>query len=200
MWLAWAARLPCCSILVSICSVARGAEVSSRDHPGGRLLLPRIVREFTRPSVVALIYVGCLPILYYGLARAHNGWLYLVPPLLGPPLGAVFLVVRPFNPYRSVYAALEHIEDRPRFDQNAGRLIARLASPSARAILCWSAAGTSGLFGVVSIVVASLQDAGVPWDFRPLSLVALTVIYAIFSLAGHYHLLLRWALSSKSEA
>ena len=174
--------------------------MSSRDLSGSRLLLPRIVREFTKPSVVAFVYVTCLPILYYGLAKAHNAWLYLVPPLLGPPLGALFLVVRPFNPYRSFYAALEHIEEQPQFDQRARRVVARLESSKARIILCWSAAGTSGLFGFVSLIVASLQDVEVSWEVRTSTLIALTIIYAIFALAGHYHVLLRWVLSTDSDA
>ena len=73
--------------------------------------LPRVVGEFGTSKTLLLLGYGGIAVLLYAITNFNNGWLYTVPTLLGPLLSSLFLMVRPLNPYKSLYARLEGMED-----------------------------------------------------------------------------------------
>jgi len=159
--------------------------------------LPRFEQELVdRRQMIGLGVVLC-GISVYLFSRFPNGWVRLIPPAAGPIVVAVFLTIRPWNPYGSLYASLAGISSETvKDDPAAQRLLTLLRSADARRVVWRTAVLTS--LSLLSLVWlgATLTDAPSSWDVPYFGLAVFVVVQALLS--GHLflHCLLRWALQA----
>jgi hypothetical protein len=145
------------------------------------------------------VFISIMVCLFYllFLIRLHNGWLYLVPSVMGPILGAVFLMIRPLNPYRSLFADLEgKDEEHIQSDPAAVRMMTLLGSRRAKRVLISSGTLSAVLLCIISWGISVVVDRPLNWTFDVGAVVTVTVIFAIFSLGPHCYFLLRWVFRS----
>ena len=153
-------------------------------------------KEWASRRVITLFCSIVFSLVFFGLTRMSNGWLYLVPAIVGPLLGALFVLLRPLNPYESLFANLEHMnrEDK-RSDWPGNRLVEVLASGAAKRLAIRTGVMTSLVLGGVAFGISWLSK-NVAWSLDVGAVAVVTVVFAIFSLGIQYHVLLRWAFRS----
>jgi hypothetical protein len=82
----------------------------------------------------------------------HNGWRYLVTPLLCAPVTATYFCLFPPNPYKGYSARAAGLLDLGSRDVNAARLVSLFRSKDARAVL-WRATGQVVMIEVIAMTV-----------------------------------------------
>lgn len=141
-------------------------------------------------ALVSLIYLG---LVSYALAKVGNGWMYVIPSLLGPLLATAILVLRPLNPYSSIYAQFDK-------DLNSGpdrgarcRLVAMLSSYAARRRTILSGIATAVLLFSTYAGYAYVARAMLDWSVQVGGLLGGTLLFTALPVIVHVHLLVRWA-------
>ncbi|HET7085112.1 MAG TPA: hypothetical protein VFI23_10100 [Rhizomicrobium sp.] len=97
----------------------------------------------------------------------HNGWRYLILPLIGPPLTALYYNFKPPNPYARSSARMEGLEGYDRKDAKAAQLVTIFRSRAAR-VATWRAALNISMieFAAMAILLLGcLVNADVQWTF-----------------------------------
>lgn len=131
----------------------------------------------------------------YVASVSSNGWERVIPPGVGPIVGAVFLTLRPWNPYKSLYASLAGISpETVKKDGAAQRLLGLLESAEAKRVLWRTAtlASASFLLGVWFCSVFTGSPSS--WAIRYFVVLFFVFFQALLSLGLYYHFLLRWAI------
>jgi len=168
--------------------------------PALRGKLPRVVQEFSDRrnafGLCALIFSG----VCFGFRGAHNVWMYTIPPLVGPLLTVLFVVLRPFNPYRSIYARAERMWAADTKSHGAeSHLVELLRSKRARRVSVRVGLLTAGSLSAVSLCVSLLTQGSLRWSFDFTSVLVATLMCAIVSFGLQVHFLLRWAFGAWAQ-
>jgi len=141
---------------------------------------------------------GCIMLasMLFALSRAHVGWYYVVPTTAGPMLGWIYLLVRPLNPYRSLYARIEGMESEQ--SCSALRLVNTLASPEARWLAFKTGLVTAAALGTIGVLMCWSRQEPPTWSANGGAVLALTLMFAVTSLLVYTHVLMRWAFRTWS--
>lgn len=176
-----------------------GNRISIPKELRGRL--PRMIEEFADRNTILLFYGITLPIFFVMVfSRVNNGWMYLIPNVAGPILSALFFMVRPFNPYRSIYAVNEGMEDADMHgDVAAKRLALMFRSRKSKFLLLRTGMFSSALLCLIAWATALITPGPVKWSFDAGKVITGSVILGILSVGFHIHILLRWAFRSWTQ-
>ena len=154
-------------------------------------VLPRYFDELANRRVVFSLGVIGYAVLVYGCVRYPNGWIRILPALLGPILAAIFLSIRSWNPYKSMYVSSSDPIIR---DPRAQKLVQLLRSGRARqAVWRTAIAHSLGLFSVSSMI-AMLSSRPRSWEFAFSEILAVSFVVGILSLGWIYHFLVYWVI------
>lgn len=161
----------------------------SRDIPRDlAAVCPKYFVELGSRRVVGFM----IPIAYigvYAFATALNGWVRLLPTLLGPIMAGIFLTVSPWDPYKSMYVSKS---DPIIADPRAAQVRMRLRSNAARRIV-WKAAALSTVVLAFFVFVTSvLAKPPRSWDFNFGEVLIASGILGMFSMGWMFHSLLHW--------
>ena len=162
--------------------------------------LPRMILELADPRIAFSFSVVVFGIIIYGLSRAHNAWMYVVPSVAGPLLAAVLFMVRPFNPYRTIYARIELMWDAGTTTRGPeSRLVELLRSTCARRVSLRVGVLNALVLLAICGSVALLRPGPLQWscDF---GIVLMTALFACLSFLMQVNFLLRWAFAVWAES
>lgn len=155
-----------------------------------RRRLPRFIAELAKRYVVGIMCIPAFAVIFFVFTRLNNGWLYTLPPLLGPLVASGFFMWRPLNPYDSIYAEIEGLK-RSCADAD-GWIGTQLASGEARRVVLFVGLVTSMTLGAIALGVTILAGRSADWGFNAGAVVVFTCVIAGFTLPIHCHVLLRW--------
>jgi hypothetical protein len=126
----------------------------------------------------------------------RSEWVYLLTAILGPAAFAMWYIIFPLNPYRSMSAIREGMRDKDKTDPGAEELVALLKSSEARRFLLNRAWKLSLLFFVpMAIVSASLHKTPI-WRFGADCVVRIPLFLFVCLFVLFRMELLAWALRS----
>jgi len=149
----------------------------------------RIVGELTMLFVAFLILYATL------LGPPHRSeWAYLLTASLGPAVVAVWYIMIPFNPYRSMSAVREGMKNLDKRDQDAKKLVALLNSSEARHFLLRKAWTLSLLFFAPMVIISVVMHAKPIWRFGADCVVRISIFIFVSLFVLFRMELLRWAL------
>jgi hypothetical protein len=154
--------------------------------------LPRFEQELADRRQMIFPGIVLYGVAVYVASMSPNGWERVVPPGVGPIVAAIFLTLRPWNPYNSFYASLAGISSETvENDRAAQRLLALLRSAAAKRVIWRTAALTSASFllGVWSCSVFTGSPSS--WAVRYVDVIGFVFVQALLSLGPLYHYLLR---------
>ena len=158
------------------------------------LMLEKNMRIVLETNLLVLSFL----ILYATIVGPphRSEWVYLLTAGIGPEAVAVWYIISPINPYRSMTAIREGIMDKDKNDPDAKEFVALLRSSEARRFLLNRAWKLSLLFFVpMAVISASLHRTPI-WRFGADCVVRIPA----FLLLGPFILfrmeLLAWALKS----
>lgn len=95
----------------------------------------------------------------------RSEWGYLLAALLGPVAVAIWYIVFPMNPYRSLSAIREGMKNMDEHEHDAKEFVALLKSPGARRFLLNTAWKLSLLFFVPMAILSALMHMTPIWRF-----------------------------------
>ena len=157
--------------------------------------LSRFEQEFVNRRQMIGPGIVLYGILVFIFSRHPNGWVRFVPFLLGPLAAALFLTLRPYNPYKSLFASLAGISpETVKHDPAAQRLLALLRSPRAMLTIWTTAIGTSVTFLLLGWFGSRLAGMATSWEVPYFGLFVAVLLQGGMSLGVLYHCLLRWAV------
>jgi hypothetical protein len=149
---------------------------------------PKYFVELGDRRIVAFMaiiaYVGV-----YAFATGPNGWVRVLPPVLGPILAALFLTARPWDPYKSIDVSKS---DPIIVDPRTERLRSLLRSIDALRIVWRAAAVSTIVLGSLAFLTATLAENPRSWDFKPSEVLIPSVCLGVFALGWMNHCLLVW--------
>jgi hypothetical protein len=126
----------------------------------------------------------------------RSEWIYLLTAILGPAGFALWYIIFPLNPYRTMSAIREGMRDKDKTDPDAEELVALLRSSEARRFLVNRAWKLSLLFSVpMAIVSASLHTTPI-WRFGADCMVRIPLFLFVCLFVLFRMELLAWALKS----
>jgi hypothetical protein len=150
----------------------------------------RLTLEFTRRSTLvtmSVVYISL--VVAMALAPVDSG--RVLPAAAGPLFGALFLILRPVNPYLVWRSARDEYLRSP----VARSFVEILRSRAARIRVLWVGIGLSATCGpfayFVARVIAKPAVRAGSFDFGVLML---TAIFGWLSVGFQLHFLLRWAI------
>lgn len=95
----------------------------------------------------------------------RSEWVYLLTAILGPAAFAVWYIVFPLNPYRTLSAIREGMKDKDETDPDAEEFVALLKSSEARHFLLNRAWKLSLLFFVPMAIISAFMHRTPIWRF-----------------------------------
>lgn len=158
--------------------------IRSRDKlerapvPASRIVVPTELDRLLPPAL--RVFVSQFPFSkWFGLALAvlllygplvgphvdHNGWRYLIAPLLCAPLAGLLLRVHAPNPYRGYSARAAGLQGLHNRDARASRLVFLFRSEAARSVI-WQTTFSVAMieFAVMTVLlVVCMLTADVKW-------------------------------------
>jgi hypothetical protein len=155
---------------------------------------PRIGFEVTMLLVSFCVLYATL------LGRPHKSeWIYLLTASLGPAAVAVWYIIFPFNPYRSMAAIREGMKDLDQTDRDAKEFVVLLKSPEARNFLLKRAGKLSLLFFAPMAIISAAMRSKPIWRFGAdcvlrIPLFLFVCLFVLFRME-----LLAWALKSRKS-
>jgi hypothetical protein len=157
--------------------------------------LPRVEQELVNRRQMIGPGIVLYGISLFMFSRHPNVWVRVVPFLFGPPVAGLFLTVRPYNPYKSLFASIAGITpETVKDDPAAQRLLALLRSSGARHTIWTTAIGTSITFLLLAWIGSTLAGRATSWEFPYFALSMAVLLQGAMSLGVFYHRLLRWAI------
>jgi hypothetical protein len=164
-------------LVVSSCSCKSPTEVAHtvKSQPNGPILskelkrkVPPFVSMFLEQRPFWLLFgIGLGIFLLYGpvIGRPadHNGFRYLLGPLVCPVPSFLFYVVRPFNPYRGPAARFAGMLDMDKRDPDAQQLVQLFRSDQARNFLVRATVKLSAILFVVMAVITVACRNSLNW-------------------------------------
>jgi hypothetical protein len=133
-------------------------------QPKLRNKVPPILFMFLEQRRFWILFgIGFCILMLYGPVVGHpdhNGYRYLLGPVLCPMACAIYMVVRPFNPYKGFAARLGGMIDSHESEPDARRLLELFKSDLARHHIWRTTAKVSGvLFLFMAIAAAVLRNS-----------------------------------------
>ena len=168
--------------------------INARAGGNVRTRIPRMFVEFADRRVAAVyIAFGAAPL--YLTLLSNNGYVLLLADAVGPLLAICFLLIRPPNPYRSLYARFGGLENaNVREDAVAAEVVVLLASRKARKLIVRTGLGCSIMLFAVTSSVAYLRWAHLNWALEPWPFTIMCLFWGLWALGPQYHVLMRWVL------
>jgi hypothetical protein len=151
----------------------------------------RIVLEITQLVLSFLILYGTI------LGPPHRSeWIYLLTASFGPVAFAVWYIVFPMNPYRSIVAIREPMKDMDKTDPDAAELVALLESSEAHRFLLKTGWKLSSLFFVPMAIISFAMHKIPSWRIGADSAVRIPAFFLICLFTLFRMELLAWALKN----
>lgn len=156
--------------------------------------VPRMFLELADRKVAAAYLLFGLAPLYLTLLSG-NGFVLIAAGPIGPLLTVGFLLIRPPNPYKSLYARLANLEDADaRAGRTPARLVTLLRSREAKILVVRTGMGCSIAVIILMVSMAYLRRSAIDWSLDPWPMTMISLLWALWSLALQYHFLMRWVL------
>jgi len=145
--------------------------------PASKSAFPPALRNKVPPMILMFLdqrffftlfgMVFCIFTLYGPLVGRpdHNGYRYLLAPLVCPLLPALYFIFWPFDPFRGSAARLAGMVDYDKSDQGAKRLSEVLASREARQFIWRTTTVISGALFAVMVILAVIVRSSLNWLF-----------------------------------
>ena len=162
--------------------------------------VPSLVQEIAEGRALASMCLIIYGILFVKvLLNDPNGWVTITAPALGPLCAAVYLSVRPLNPFENLHAVREGISERKALSDPAARwLLAFLRSPQATKATWRAAARLSCellLLAVAgSLVVGRTRD----WTLEVSNLIGTVFLWTFFGFYALVRAVMQHAFRSYS--
>ena len=162
-----------------------------------RRSVPRMIRELADRRFIAVVLLAYAPLLYRHTTDP-SGWQTLIPCVAGPLLAALFLTLRPLNPYESLFAELEgKTWESMNDDPAAQRFVMLLGSGDAKRLTWKTGTLSSAAFSLIVWLGSTFVETSKSWDHGRKTYEAvliLSLLWALLSAPLLYYALLRWVL------
>jgi|GEM_PF-3201982 len=153
--------------------------------------LPSFFVEMMDIRIIILMACCSFGGMLYAMSRPHNGWIYFLSSALGPVLGALYHWVRPFNPYRHMFAQYERMAETQ--SKAAEHLVRLLRSREIRALQLKVGLAVSATLLMLTLTICWIKGRPPSWSAANGSYLVGIALFALFTRFFLWPASLRWA-------
>ena len=153
--------------------------------------LPSFFVEMMDIRIIILMACCSFGGMLYAMSKPHNGWMYFLSSGLGPVLGALYHWVRPFNPYRHMFAQYERKTETQ--SQAAEHLVRLLRSREVRALQLKVGLTVSATLLMLTLAICWMKARPLNWSSEKGSFLLDIALFALMTRVFLWPASLRWA-------